>query len=188
MTDRSVNGSSDGAGADVRLVSLTKRYRSVTAVDSIELNVRDGELFTILGASGSGKSTTLLMVAGFIAPTSGEILIGDQRVNDIPPQKRNVGMIFQNYANFPHLTLFENVAFPLRARGLPGDHIRGRVAEMLRLVQLAGFEDRLPHQLSGGQQQRAAIARSLAFRPRVLLMDEPHTCSAKSSSCNSSWG
>ena len=171
MSDLAASGRSDSAG--VRLVSLTKRYRAMTAVDSIDLEVRDGELFTILGASGSGKSTTLLMVAGFTPPTSGQILIGDQLVNDIPPQKRNVGMIFQHYANFPHLTLFENIAFPLRARGFPRDHVQRQVGEMMRLVQLEGLEDRLPHQLSGGQQQRAAIARALAFRPRVLLMDEP---------------
>jgi spermidine/putrescine ABC transporter ATP-binding subunit len=145
----------------------------VVAVEDVTLTIGPGSFFTLLGPSGSGKTTTLMMVAGFVSPTRGEIYVDGVPVADRPPQKRDLGMVFQSYAVFPHLTVFENVAFPLRVRKVPGGEIRRRVADALELVRLAGYEGRLPRQLSGGEQQRVALARALVFRPRVLLMDEP---------------
>ncbi|MGH7264498.1 MAG: ABC transporter ATP-binding protein, partial [Candidatus Rokuibacteriota bacterium] len=139
----------------------------------MSLTIGPGSFFTLLGPSGSGKTTTLMMVAGFVAPTAGEIFVDGVPVADRPPQKRDLGMVFQSYAVFPHLTVFENVAFPLQVRRTPRDETRRQVAEALELVRLAGYERRLPRQLSGGEQQRVALARALVFRPRVLLMDEP---------------
>ncbi len=159
---------------DVRLVDVTKRFGTqVTAVDRIDLEVTDGEFFSLLGPSGCGKTTTLRMIGGFEQPTSGLIELQGQDVTWLPPYKRNVNTVFQNYALFPHLTIFENVAFGLRRKKAGGAEIRKRVAEMLELVELRGYDGRKPGQVSGGQAQRVALARALINRPAVLLLDEP---------------
>jgi spermidine/putrescine transport system ATP-binding protein len=158
---------------DVRLVDVTKKFGDMVAVDAINLEVRDGEFFSLLGPSGCGKTTTLRMVGGFEQPTSGLIELQGQDVTWLPPFKRNVNTVFQNYALFPHLTIYENVAFGLRRKGVRNDEIRSRVSEMLRLVELPGYEARKPTQISGGQAQRVALARALINRPAVLLLDEP---------------
>jgi putative spermidine/putrescine transport system ATP-binding protein len=157
----------------LQIVGLSKRFGSVVAVDDVTLQVEPGELLTILGPSGSGKTTLLNLIAGFDNPTSGEVLLGGRALTREPPNRRGVGMVFQNYALFPHMTVFANVAFPLRLRRLAEPDIRGRVADILGVVQLAGLAERYPRQLSGGQQQRVALARALVFRPPLLLMDEP---------------
>ena len=162
-----------GPGAEVRLRALTKTFGSVVAVSDVSVTVAAASFFTLLGPSGSGKTTTLMMVAGFVHPTRGEIAIDGVDVTALPPQKRDLGMVFQSYAVFPHLTVFENVAFPLQVRKVLGAALRRRVGEALELVRLTGYERRLPRQLSGGEQQRVALARALVFQPRVLLMDEP---------------
>lgn len=159
--------------ASLSLVHLSKRYGGISAVEDFSLEVKPGEFVTLLGPSGSGKTTTLMMLAGFVNPTSGDIFIGGERVNDRPPFVRNLGIVFQNYALFPHLSVGENVAFPLRMRRLAGSVIGQKVEEALRLVHLEGFEPRRPRELSGGQQQRVALARAIVFDPAVLLMDEP---------------
>ena len=158
---------------DVRLVEVVKMFGDVPAVDHISLEVQDGEFFSLLGPSGCGKTTTLRMIGGFEEPTSGLIELQGQDVTWLPPYKRNVNTVFQNYALFPHLTIFENVAFGLRRKGAKGSDIKGRVTEMLKLVELPGFEHRKPNQISGGQAQRVALARALINRPAVLLLDEP---------------
>jgi ABC-type Fe3+/spermidine/putrescine transport system ATPase subunit len=145
----------------------------VRAVDHVSLDVRDGEFFTLLGPSGCGKTTLLRMVAGFCELDAGRILFGATRIDTLPPHRRNTGMVFQNYAVFPHLTVGDNVAYGLRARKARADDIRARVARALELVQLPGYAARWPHQLSGGQLQRVAIARAVAIEPDVLLLDEP---------------
>ena len=155
------------------LAALTKRYPGTTAVDAIDLEVARGEFLTLLGPSGSGKTTTLMMVAGFTPPSAGEISIDDRPITGMAPEHRNIGVVFQNYALFPHMTVSDNVAFPLRMRREPKASIRERVARALDMVHLAGLGDRLPRQLSGGQQQRVALARALVFDPGLLLMDEP---------------
>ena len=160
-------------GAGVALRSLTKRYGSVTAVRDVTLDVRPGEFLTLLGPSGSGKTTTLMMVAGFVFPDEGEIEIEGRSITFLDANRRNLGMVFQHYLLFPHLTVGKNVAFPLQVRGVNRTTIRARVTAALDLVQLGGFEDRLPRHLSGGQQQRVALARALVYEPPVLLMDEP---------------
>jgi spermidine/putrescine transport system ATP-binding protein len=161
-------------GIDVRLVEVTKAFGPDTiAVDHISLDVHDGEFFSLLGPSGCGKTTTLRMIGGFEEPTSGLIELQGQDVTWLPPHKRNVNTVFQNYALFPHLTIFENVAFGLRRRKVPDRELRSRVAQMLELVELRGFERRKPGQISGGQAQRVALARALINRPAVLLLDEP---------------
>lgn len=162
-----------GGGARLQLIELTKVYGDVVAADRITLDMAPGEFITLLGPSGSGKTTTLMMVAGFVIPTSGQILVNGEDIAFRPPYKRNIGMVFQNYALFPHMTVGENIAFPLRMRKWPRDRIERAVKEALHLVRLPGFEARYPRQLSGGQQQRVALARALVFRPPVLLMDEP---------------
>ena len=166
-------GPSARDGARLALVGLTKRFGAVTAVDGLTLDVEPGEILTLLGPSGCGKTTVLNLIAGFEAPDSGTVRIDGADVAARPPHRREVGMVFQDYALFPHLTVRENVAFPLRVRGTSEPEVTGRVGAMLELVRLSGYGDRLPRQLSGGQQQRVALARALAFRPRVLLMDEP---------------
>jgi len=158
---------------DVRLDRITKRFDDVVAVDDISLEIDRGSFFAMLGPSGCGKTTTLRMIGGFEEPTEGTIYLGDEPVTGRPPYKRDVNTVFQSYALFPHLSIFENVAFGLRRRGIRGQDVRGRVTEILRLVGLAGLEKRKPRQLSGGQQQRVALARALVNRPRVLLLDEP---------------
>ena len=158
---------------DVRLVQVSKAFGDVYAVDHIDLEVVDGEFFSLLGPSGCGKTTTLRMIGGFEEPTSGLIELQGQDVTWLPPFKRNVNTVFQNYALFPHLSIFENVAFGLRRRGMKGPEVKHRVTDMLRLVELPGFENRKPTQISGGQAQRVALARALINRPAVLLLDEP---------------
>jgi len=158
---------------EVRLVDVVKKFGDVAAVDHINLEVRDGEFFSLLGPSGCGKTTTLRMIGGFEEPTSGLIELDGKDVTWLPPYRRNVNTVFQNYALFPHLTIFENVAFGLRRRKVKDSEIKGRVSEMLALVELAGFEKRKPTQISGGQAQRVALARALINRPGVLLLDEP---------------
>ncbi len=161
------------AEIEVRLVDVTKRFGDFTAVDAINLEVRDGEFFSLLGPSGCGKTTTLRMIGGFEEPTSGLIELSGQDVTWLPPYKRNVNTVFQNYALFPHLTISENIAFGLRRRNVKGDEVTRRVTEALELVQLTGYEERKPGQISGGQAQRVALARALINRPSVLLLDEP---------------
>jgi spermidine/putrescine transport system ATP-binding protein len=158
---------------DVRLVGLTKRFDDVVAVDNISLDIDRGHFFALLGPSGCGKTTTLRMIGGFEEPSEGRIELGGVDVAPLPPYKRDVNTVFQSYALFPHLSIFENVAFGLRRRGIKGDDLRTRVGDALELVGLAGLERRKPRQLSGGQQQRIALARALVNRPRVLLLDEP---------------
>jgi spermidine/putrescine transport system ATP-binding protein len=145
----------------------------VVAVDELSLEIEHGSFFALLGPSGCGKTTTLRMIGGFEEPTEGTIYLGEEPVTGKPPYKRDVNTVFQSYALFPHLTIFENVAFGLRRRGIRGADVRGRVTEILRLVGLSGMDKRKPRQLSGGQQQRVALARALVNRPRVLLLDEP---------------
>jgi putative spermidine/putrescine transport system ATP-binding protein len=161
------------AGVSVRLDGLSKRYGDVTAVDNVNLDIQAGEFITLLGPSGSGKTTTLMMVAGFVTPTEGEITIGDKPVAVLPPHRRGLGMVFQNYALFPHMTVLKNIGFPLEMRRVPRSEIHDRVSQALEMVKLPGYEARYPRQLSGGQQQRIALARAIVFEPPVLLMDEP---------------
>ncbi len=158
---------------DVRLVDVVKTFGDAVAVDHISLEVRDGEFFSLLGPSGCGKTTTLRMIGGFEQPTSGLIELQGKDVTWLPPYQRNVNTVFQSYALFPHLTIFENVAFGLRRKSVKDSEIKSRVSEMLRLVELPGFERRKPTQISGGQAQRVALARALINRPGVLLLDEP---------------
>ena len=158
---------------DVRLVDVVKRFGDAVAVDHIDLEVVDGEFFSLLGPSGCGKTTTLRMIGGFEEPTSGLIELQGQDVTWLPPYKRNVNTVFQNYALFPHLSIYDNVAFGLRRKGIRDSEVRSRVDEMLRLVELPGFERRKPTQISGGQAQRVALARALINNPAVLLLDEP---------------
>jgi len=157
----------------VKLESLTKEFAEVTAVDEISLEIEGGEFFSLLGPSGCGKTTTLRMVAGFEAPTSGSIMLDGVDVASLAPNRRNVNTVFQSYALFPFLTVAENVAFGMKYRSVPKSEIGTRVGEALELVQLTGYEKRRPNQLSGGQQQRVALARALVLRPAVLLLDEP---------------
>jgi putative spermidine/putrescine transport system ATP-binding protein len=152
---------------------LAKRYGDGYAVREVSLSVADGEFLVLLGPSGCGKTTTLRMVAGFIEPTAGHVALGGIDVTLLPPWKRNAGMVFQSYALFPHLTVVQNVAFGLEMRKLSRAEVERRVEEVLALVRLGDYGDRLPRQLSGGQQQRVALARALAIRPDVLLLDEP---------------
>jgi spermidine/putrescine transport system ATP-binding protein len=158
---------------DVRLENVTKRFAEVTAVDDLSLDVESGKFYALLGPSGCGKTTTLRMIGGFEEPTEGTIYLGDRTVTGLPPYKRDVNTVFQSYALFPHLSVFENVAFGLRRRGVKKQLLRGQVDEILRIVGLEGYGGRRPKQLSGGQQQRVALARALVNRPRVLLLDEP---------------
>jgi spermidine/putrescine transport system ATP-binding protein len=158
---------------EVTLVALTKRFGDVVAVDAIDLHVPGGEFFSLLGPSGCGKTTTLRMVAGFDEPTSGQILLDGVDVAGRPPYKRNINTVFQSYALFPHLRVFDNVAFGLRRSGVDKGELRRRVAAALEQVELTGLERRKPAQLSGGQQQRVALARALVMRPAVVLLDEP---------------
>jgi spermidine/putrescine transport system ATP-binding protein len=161
------------AEADVRLDRVTKRFGEVTAVDDLTLDIERGEFFSLLGPSGCGKTTTLRMIGGFEEPTGGSIFLGGKDVTDLPAYRRDVNTVFQSYALFPHLSVFENVAFGLRRKKVPKTQIHQRVVEALNLVDLPGFERRKPSQLSGGQQQRVALARALINRPQLLLLDEP---------------
>jgi mannopine transport system ATP-binding protein len=160
-------------GAAITIHRVTKAYGSVTAVSDVSLDVRAGEFLSVLGRSGSGKTTLLMMIAGFEAPGAGTIHLGDRNITYIAPNRREIGMVFQRYALFPHMTVAQNISFPLRMRKTPKAEIARRIEAALDLVQLQGFAGRMPHQLSGGEQQRVAVARAIVFEPPVLLMDEP---------------
>ena len=160
-------------GVAVELSGVTKRFGEFTAVDDLTLEIYEGEFFSLLGPSGCGKTTTLRMIAGFEDPTEGQISVAGEPMRRVPPYKRPVNTVFQSYAIFPHLNVFDNVAFGLRRAGIKGEELRQRVTEACAMVQLEGFEKRKPGALSGGQQQRVALARALVNRPKVLLLDEP---------------
>ncbi len=162
-----------GRGVDITFDRLTKRYADAVAVEEVSLHVRPGELLTILGPSGSGKTTLLMLVAGFLAPDAGRLLLGGRDISAVPPYRRDIGVVFQNYALFPHLDVRRNLAFPLQVRRLPAAEIDRRVRSALSLVHMERFADRRVFELSGGQQQRVALARAIVFGPRALLMDEP---------------
>ena len=168
------------AGQSLTLDDIVHRYGGSLAVDHVTLEVAAGELVALLGPSGCGKTTLLRIIAGFITQTSGKVVIGERRIDDLPPARRNVGIVFQNYALFPHMTVADNVGYGLAARGTDRNSARRRTAEMLEMVQLGHLADRLTKQLSGGQQQRVALARALAIEPRVLLLDEPFSALDKS--------
>src|SRR6266496_3784289 len=173
----SESAAAGGALPAIELVGVTKEFSSpgtaVVAVEDVDLQVAPGEFFSLLGPSGCGKTTTLRMLAGFEEPSSGRILLYGGDVVGVPPYRRDVNMVFQHYALFPHMSVYDNIAFGLRYKKVPRDEIKRRVAEALRLVELEGRERRRPRQLSGGQQQRVALARALVNRPRALLLDEP---------------
>ena len=171
---------------------VQKSYDGETLiVKDLNLDIRKGEFLTLLGPSGSGKTTSLMMLAGFETPTSGEIQLAGRSINNVPPHKRDIGMVFQNYALFPHMTVAENIAFGLVRRGVPRDEQKVRIAAMIDKLKLTGLEGRYPKQLSGGQQQRVAVARALVINPAILLLDEPRTSTrscarAPASSCAAS--
>ena len=165
--------SSGSDDAFLRIENLTKEYGAVAAVDRVSLTIAKGELFALLGSSGCGKSTLLRMLAGFEVPTSGKIFLDGKDITDLPPYERPINMMFQSYALFPHMSVWENIAFGLKRDGMPKDQIESRVENMLQLVQLKPYAKRKPHQLSGGQQQRVALARCMAKRPQLVLLDEP---------------
>jgi iron(III) transport system ATP-binding protein len=157
----------------VDLTGITKNFGKLKAVDDVTLAIEEGDFFTLLGPSGCGKTTLLRTIAGFYTPDEGEIRFGERRVNEVPPHRRETGMVFQNYALFPHLSVFDNIAYGLRARKVSRREIATRIDAILKSVQLDGLEDRFPSKLSGGQQQRVALARALVISPQILLMDEP---------------
>src|SRR3954447_14784624 len=158
----------------VRFAAVCKTYDGLTrVVDGLDLDIERGEFLTLLGPSGSGKTTTLMMLAGFETPTEGEIVLEGKPLSRLPPHRRAIGMVFQNYALFPHMSVADNIAFPLTVRGIARDEIARRVERALDMVQLPAFGERRPAQLSGGQQQRVAVARALVFEPKLVLMDEP---------------
>lgn len=168
-----VTKASVGSASSIYISNLTKIYGKIHAVKDISLHIEKGEFLTLLGPSGSGKTTTLMMIVGFTFPTSGDIRIGKESIINKPAHKRNIGVVFQHYSLFPHMTTFENIAFPLRMRRLEPQEIREKVQRILEIVELTRLADRYPKQLSGGQQQRVALARALVFNPPILLMDEP---------------
>jgi putative spermidine/putrescine transport system ATP-binding protein len=161
------------AAVPITLRGLRKRYGEVRALDDVDLDVRSGEFLTLLGPSGSGKTTLLMVLAGFIRPDQGRLLFGDDEVTRLPPHQRDIGMVFQNYALFPHMDVAANIAYPLKLRGIGGPEQHKRVEAALQTVQLAGYGARRIDQLSGGQRQRVALARAIVFEPRIVLMDEP---------------
>ena len=174
LAARAAVGADDqGHSMKLRLEDVTKSYAGAVAVDGLSLTVGEGDFMTLLGPSGSGKTTTLMIVAGFVPPDTGRVYLDGRDVTRLPAFKRGIGVVFQNYALFPHLTVFDNVAFPLRMRSRPSAEIRTRVDQVLALVGLPQAGSRYPRQLSGGQQQRVALARAIVFRPPLLLMDEP---------------
>lgn len=172
LTENDVGGTESGV-PELEIKGVSKLYGDARAVDDVSLTVRQGEFITILGASGSGKTTTLMMIAGFYFPTAGEIKFRGRNITYMPPHLRNIGMVFQSYALFPHLSVFKNIAFPLKLRRVGKAELKDRVDAALDLVQLGSHSQKLPGQLSGGQQQRVALARALVFGPSLLLMDEP---------------
>ncbi len=161
------------AGHSVELEAITHRFGATTAVDDVRLTIEAGELVALLGPSGCGKTTLLRIIGGFVTPTAGSVRVDGRAIDHLPASRRDIGIVFQNYALFPHMTVYENVAYGLRARRASGSAIRERVAAMLAVVQMELLRDRMPRQLSGGQQQRVALARALAVEPRILLLDEP---------------
>ncbi|ESR23350.1 ABC transporter ATP-binding protein [Lutibaculum baratangense] len=174
MPEASTRQSDPGAASYVRFEGVQKSYDGETlVVKDLNLDIARGEFLTMLGPSGSGKTTCLMMLAGFESTTHGAIYLHDQRIDNVPPHKRGIGMVFQNYALFPHMTVRENLAFPLKVRGMGRSDIETRVKRALEMVELPNFGDRRPAQLSGGQQQRVAVARALVFEPDLVLMDEP---------------
>ncbi|WP_019938019.1 ABC transporter ATP-binding protein [Bordetella sp. FB-8] len=164
---------SEKTKAGISIRSVAKRYGSITALDDVSLDVAQGEFVSLLGPSGSGKTTLLGILGGFVQPSSGSVWIGNRDITFAPPHKRDIGIVFQNYALFPHMTVGENVAFPLRARRMPKASWSARVAQALAMVELRGYEDRRIDELSGGQRQRVALARAMVFEPQLILMDEP---------------
>jgi putrescine transport system ATP-binding protein len=168
-----MNPSTESHDGFLMTQGLVKRFDDVAAVDDVSLSIRKGEIFALLGSSGCGKSTLLRMLAGFETPTAGAVILDGVDIASFPPYERPINMMFQSYALFPHLSVWDNIAFGLKREGMPKADITARVEEMLRLVQLTALAKRKPHQLSGGQQQRVALARSLAKRPQLLLLDEP---------------
>ena len=174
MTEHSLPGADGGKALPaLELVHVRKSYGEVAALHEFSLSVAEGTLLFLLGPSGCGKTTTLRIVAGFIRQEAGQVRIRGESVDGIPPERRNLGMVFQNYALFPHMTVFQNVAFGLRMRRILAEATRQRVRRALNLVQLGGFEERYPRELSGGQQQRVALARAIVIEPKLLLLDEP---------------
>jgi len=157
----------------VQVQGIVKSFGDTLAIEGVSLDVRPGELFTLVGPSGCGKTTLLRIIAGLLDQDTGSVIFNEDRMDDVPPYLRNIGVVFQSYAIFPHLTVAENIAYGLKARRVPADRIAAKVAEVGRLVQLEGLLDRMPSQLSGGQQQRVVLARALVIEPRLLLMDEP---------------
>ncbi|WP_312597916.1 polyamine ABC transporter ATP-binding protein [Stutzerimonas nitrititolerans] len=170
---KALTGESQNKQVLLKIDRVTKKFDETVAVDDVSLNIHQGEIFALLGGSGSGKSTLLRMLAGFERPTEGRIFLDGQDITDLPPYERPINMMFQSYALFPHMTVAQNIAFGLKQDGLPKAEIEERVNEMLGLVQMTQYAKRKPHQLSGGQRQRVALARSLAKRPKLLLLDEP---------------
>ncbi|MCX5240921.1 ABC transporter ATP-binding protein [Streptomyces prunicolor] len=166
-------GTGTGTGKPLSVTGLRKTYGGVTAVDEVSMEIAAGEFVTFLGSSGSGKTTTLMMIAGFCEPDSGSIVVGGRDVTRLAPQKRGLGFVFQQYLLFPHMTVWDNVAFPLQLRSVPKAELRRRVGETLEMAGLSGMTRRRPRELSGGQQQRVALCRALVYRPPVILMDEP---------------
>lgn len=172
MHDKKPDGPSE-ADTVLRLLNLEKSFGSVHAVKEMDLAVARNRLVTLLGPSGCGKTTTLRMIAGFEFPTRGRIIINGTDVTDLPPNKRDIGLVFQNYSLFPHMRVFDNIAYGLKRRGVPGDERRERVRDVLELMDIRPMADRFPSELSGGQQQRVALARAIVIRPKILLLDEP---------------
>jgi len=170
---KALSGESKNKQVLLKIDRVTKKFDETVAVDDVSLSIHQGEIFALLGGSGSGKSTLLRMLAGFERPTEGRIFLDGQDITDMPPYERPINMMFQSYALFPHMTVEQNIAFGLKQDGLPKEEVEARVKEMLGLVQMAQYAKRKPHQLSGGQRQRVALARSLAKRPKLLLLDEP---------------
>lgn len=170
---KALTGESKNKQVLLKIDRVTKKFDETVAVDDVSLSIHQGEIFALLGGSGSGKSTLLRMLAGFERPTEGRIFLDGQDITDMPPYERPINMMFQSYALFPHMTVEQNIAFGLKQDGLSKDEVQTRVNEMLGLVQMSQYAKRKPHQLSGGQRQRVALARSLAKRPKLLLLDEP---------------
>lgn len=162
-------------GKIIELKNISKAFDGETVLDGISLDIYDNEFITLLGPSGCGKTTTLRIIGGFVQPDSGDVIFMNERINDTPPHKRNVNTVFQKYALFPHLNVFENIAFPLRERHVPKNETEEKVREMLKMVMLTGFENRRVTSLSGGQQQRVLLARALCAAGRLLILDEPIT-------------